>query len=151
LKFRNNLSVPPLTALNIKAEVVESVYEVGSLKPSVMSRSDTSKSLSHKAGGFFYDGFEASSSLGRTSTQAPVVYKKPIHLLGANSSNIGLTIFAANVDVRVDGKMAGELLRATKKNPPSRLRYELIFVSFAVVKRILKMGSYSCSDGEGRI
>ena len=43
-------------------------------------------------------------------------------------------MFAANVDVRVDKKMAGELLRATKKNPPSRLRYELVYVSLTVVK-----------------
>jgi hypothetical protein len=62
----------------------------------------------------------------------------------ANSSNIVLTIFAANVDVRLDKKMARKLLRATKKNPPRRLRYELIYVSFTMVKHILKMGSDSC-------
>jgi hypothetical protein len=69
--------------------------------------------------------------------------------LEANSSNVVLTIFAANVDVRLDKKMTTELLRSTKKNPPSRLRYELIYVSSTIVKRIFKAGSYSCSDGEG--
>jgi len=71
----------------------------------------------------------------------------PNHL-EANSSNIVLTIFAANVDVRLDKKMTAELLRSTKKNPPSRLRYELIYVSSTLV---LKVGSYFRSDGEGRI
>ena len=69
----------------------------------------------------------------------------------ANSLNIVLAIFAANVAVHLDEKMKGELRRAIKKHTPKRLRYELIYVSLAVVKHILKMGSYSCSDREGRI
>jgi hypothetical protein len=143
-----------LTALHIQAEVVGLVYKVGSEKPSVTSKTDILKTSSHKASGFFSPlskEFEASSTPQGTPTQAPVVLKESIHLLEANSLNIVLTIFTANVAVRVDKKMAGELLRATKKNPPSRLRYELIYVSFTVVKHILKMGSYSCEDGEGRI
>jgi hypothetical protein len=71
-----------------------------------------------------------------------------------NSSNIVLTIFAANVDVRLDKKMTAELLRSTLKKPPSRLRYELLYVSSAIVKRVphvLKIGPCPCSDGEGRI
>jgi hypothetical protein len=69
----------------------------------------------------------------------------------ANSSNVVLTIFAANVAVHLDEKMKGELRRAIKKNPPSRLRYELIYVGLTVVNHILKMCSYSFSDREGRI
>jgi Protein of unknown function (DUF3684) len=113
------------------------VYEVGSEKPSVTSKTDIIKPSSHKASGFFStlsDGFEASPTPQGIPTQAPVVRKESIHLLEAYSSNIALTMFAANVDVRVDKKMAGELLRATKKNPPSRLRYELVYVSLTVVK-----------------
>jgi hypothetical protein len=145
-----------LTALQIKAEVVELVYKykVGSEKPPVTSKTDILKSSSHEADGFFSplsDGFEESPTPQRTPKQVPVAHNESIHLLEANSSNIDLTIFAANIDVRVDKKMTGELVRATKKNPPSRLRYELIFVSFAVIRHILKMGSNSCSDGEGRI
>jgi hypothetical protein len=154
LQFRKNLSVLPLTALHIKAEVVELVYKVGSEKPSVTSKTDVLKSSSHEASGFFpplSDGFEASPTSQGTPTHAPVMHQESIHLLEANSLNIVLTVFAANVAVQIDKKMAGELLRATKKNPPSRLRYELIYVSFNVVKHIPKIGSYSCSDGEGRI
>lgn len=70
------------------------------------------------------------------------------NLLEALSSNIALTIFTANVDVRVDKKMTEELLRSTKKNPPSRLRCELIYVSPTAVKRRYEVGSYVSSDGE---
>jgi hypothetical protein len=146
-----------LTALHIKAEVIELVYKVGSEKPSAKSNTDILKSSSHEANGLFSpfsDGFEASPTpQGTPTTHAPVMENETIHLLEANSLNVVLTIFTANVAVRLDKKMTGELLRATKKNPPNRLRYELIYVSFTVVKFILKMGSesYSCSDGEGRI
>ena len=149
-----NLSVLPLTALHIKAEVVESVYKVGSEKPSVTFKTDILKSSAHKDSGFFSplsDGFEVSPTPQGTPTQAPVVHKESIHPLMANSSNIVLTIFAANVDVRLGKEMTGKLLRATKKNPPSRLLYELIYVSVTVIKHILKVGSYPCSDGKGRI
>ena len=58
--------------------------------------------------------------------------KEPINLSEATSSNIALAIFAANVEVRLDDKMTRELLRSTLKEPPSRLRYELIYVSTVV-------------------
>ena len=112
------------------------MYKVGSEKPSVASKTDILKSSSHNAIGFFSplsDGFGASPAPRGTSSQAPVVPKESIHILDVNSSNIVLTIFTANVDVRVEKKMVGELVRATKKNPPSRLRYEFIYVSFFVV------------------
>jgi hypothetical protein len=71
----------------------------------------------------------------------PVAPEESTNLLEANSSNVVLTIFAANVDVRVDKKMTGELLRSTLKKPPSRLRYELIYVSTTVVQCGLNIGS----------
>jgi hypothetical protein len=109
----------PLTALHIEAEVIRWAYS--SEKPST-----TSKTATHQTNNFFSprsDRFEASS------TPAPMVPNHPINILEATSSNVVLTIFAANVDVQLDKKMTGELTRSTLKKPPSRLRYELIFVS----------------------
>jgi Protein of unknown function (DUF3684) len=144
--IQGELICTSFAALHIKAEVVEMVYKykVGSEMPSVTSKTDILQSSSHKASGFFSplsDDFEASLTPQVTPTQAPVVHKdkESIHALEVNLSNIVLTIFTANVDVRLDEKMAGELARATKKNPPSRLRYELIYVSFTVINHILKM------------
>ena len=132
-----------LTALHIKAEVVRWIYSVGIEKPSAISKTETVKTGSHHFLPLF-DGIESSS----TPQEALAVPEESINLLEAESSSIVLTIFAANVDVRVDEKMTVELLRATKKNPPSRLRYELIYVSLVVVECILKIGSYFCSDRE---
>jgi len=67
--------------------------------------------------------------------------KEPINLLEATSTDIGLTLFAANVEVRLDNKMTGELLRSTLKKPPSRLRCELIYVSTTVVQFVRDFGS----------
>ena len=110
--------------------MVELVYNVGSEKPSVTSKTDILKCSSHTASGFFSppsDGLEALSTPQGTPAPTPIVQKESIHYL---ESSIVLTIFSANVDVHLDKKMAGELLRATKKNPLSRLCYELIYVSF---------------------
>ena len=43
-------------------------------------------------------------------------------------SNVVLSIFAADISVRLDKKMVAELNRSTKKNPPTRMKYELIYV-----------------------
>jgi hypothetical protein len=124
-----------LAALHIEAEVVRWVYSVGSEKPSATSRADALKTVSHQTSGFFsslFAGFGGSSTPRRAPTPAPVVLKESINLMEAHSSSVVLTIFAANVDVRLNKKMTAELLRSTKKNPPSRLRYELIYVSSGV-------------------
>ena len=97
-------------------------------KAPAISKTETVKTGPHHFLPLF-DGIESSS----TPQEALAVPEESINLLEAESSSIVLTIFAANVDVRLDEKMTVELLRATKKNPPSRLRYELIYVSLIVV------------------
>jgi Protein of unknown function (DUF3684) len=142
-----------LTALHINAEVVR-WYTVGPEKPHATSMTEAPKAVKNPAKKFFssvFAGFGASSTPQKTPSPVPVVPKKSINVLEANSSSVILTIFTANVDAQLDEKMTAELLRSTLKKPPSRLRYELIYVSSTVVKRILKVGSYFCSDGEGRI
>jgi hypothetical protein len=114
--------------------VVRWVYNVGSEKPTATSRTETLETVAHQTNGFFSsqsDAFEAWTP--------EVVPKEPTNLLEAHLSIIDLTIFTANVDVRLDTKMSEELLRSTKKNPPSQLRYELIYVSSTVVNLDLKL------------
>jgi hypothetical protein len=128
----------PLTALRIEAEEARWVDNVSSEKPSAM------KTATHQLNGLFsplLDGFEASLMPRKTSTSVLTVPKEPIDLLETTSSTVVLTIFAANVDVQLDKKMTGELLRPTLKKPPSRLRYELIYVSTALVRCVLNIGS----------
>ena len=45
-------------------------------------------------------------------------------------SNVVLSIYTADVLVKLDAKMIAELNRSTKKNPPTRMKYELIYVGF---------------------
>jgi Protein of unknown function (DUF3684) len=126
------------TALHIEAEVVRWVYNVGSENPSTISKRDPLKTGTHQTSSFFSpesDPFEESS------TSAPMLPKEPINPFEVASSNIALTIFAANVNVRLDEKMTEELLRSTLKKPPSRLRYELLFVRTTVVQCVLDSGS----------
>ena len=42
--------------------------------------------------------------------------------------SVVLTIFTAEVDVNLDQKLSAELHRSMRKNPPRRLKYELIYV-----------------------
>src|SRR6266403_1704139 len=109
LQFREEfICTFSLTALHIDAEVVRWVYTVGSEKPSAAYKADALKTVTHQASGFFsslFAGFGASSTPRRTPTPVPVTPKESINLLEANSSNVVLTIFAANVDVRLDTNM----------------------------------------------
>lgn len=50
----------------------------------------------------------------------------------SHEMNVTLTVFTADVDVRVDAKLSAELLRSTKKNPRSRLKYSLIYVGVSL-------------------
>ncbi len=148
------ICTPSLTALHIEAEVVRWVYNVRSERPFATSRTDALKTATRQANRFISPhshGFKASSTPQRTSTSVPTVPKEPINLLEATSTDIALTIFAANVDVQLDKKMTGELLRLTLKKPPTRLRYELIYVSSIIVPCVFSIGSYCCSDRERRI
>lgn len=45
-----------------------------------------------------------------------------------NETSVLLSIFGADMTVNVDDRLRRELLRATKKNPPGRMRLELIYV-----------------------
>ena len=64
--------------------------------------------------------------------------------------NVTLTVFTADVDVRVDAKLSAELFRSTKKNPRSQLKYSLIYVGVSLL-HLLSKTHYACQDGERRI
>ncbi|KAG6375032.1 hypothetical protein JVT61DRAFT_3812 [Boletus reticuloceps] len=45
----------------------------------------------------------------------------------AHETKVDLTVFTAEVDVTLDENLSQELIRCTKKNPPSRVKYSLIY------------------------
>ncbi|RPD65851.1 hypothetical protein L226DRAFT_529987 [Lentinus tigrinus ALCF2SS1-7] len=117
------------TPLSIKAEVMQWVYMAGTEKPQL--KKEPPKPAAG-GGGFFSSLFSSlTGSAGapsRTHTPAPAPSPVPqVDPKTIIASNVVLSIFAADVSVKLDKKMIAELNRSTKKNPPTRMKYELIY------------------------
>jgi hypothetical protein len=116
-------------AIRVKAEVMHAVIAVGTEKRPVIEVVETRK----PKGGFFSSIVSAFTSQSSPQPETPALppqpHKDPTEI---HEINVTLTIFTAEVDVKVDKKLSAELLRSTKKNPPSRLKYDLIYVSVLV-------------------
>lgn len=80
-------------------------------------------------GGFFSSLVSAFTSQSTPQPETPALPpqppKDPTEL---HEMSVTLTVFTAEADVKVDKKVSAELLRSTKKNPPARLKYDLIYV-----------------------
>ncbi|KAG6878539.1 hypothetical protein C0993_004437 [Termitomyces sp. T159_Od127] len=113
------------TPLHIQAEVMQWVYSSGSERKRPMSIVKPKVT----AGSFFSSlfGFSGNSTPQRQSTPLPPM--KDLDPQTVNETNVALSIFSAAVDVRLNQKITAELYRATKKNPPNRLKYELIYTA----------------------
>jgi hypothetical protein len=103
------------------------VYTVGSEKPRhtaveqiKQKTDDLISSLSSGLGG------ENTSQRTPTSIISPAAIEAD--LVKINESNVAVSIFTAEVDVQLTEKMSAELHRSTKKNPPSKVKYQLIYV-----------------------
>ena len=123
-----------LTALHIEALVARCVYDAGSSKPQILSQAMKALKPATAAvsSGFFSSLFSSFASPSQPSTPQPMSKplpeekrKDPMEFV---KSSVVLHVFSAEVDVRLDKKMIAELQRSTKKNPPTRLRYDLIYV-----------------------
>jgi hypothetical protein len=96
------------------------VYSVGTQKPAIRSPVRPTANFFTSIFGF--------GTPRRTPSPLPQSEKK-LNLLDVNVVNVTLEILTADVNVNLDRKMKEALHRSTKKNPPSRLKYELIYVS----------------------
>ena len=105
------------------------VYSVGTDKPTA-AVSKVVKTAAQTTGSFFSSlfGLGGSSTPQRTPTPQPPPPAEEVDLLEQHSSAVDLRVYSANVDVRLDRKLSAELERSTKKKPPSKLKYELIYV-----------------------
>ncbi|KAG1726435.1 uncharacterized protein EDB91DRAFT_1263755 [Suillus paluster] len=113
-------------ATRIQAQVMHAVYDLGTQKPPVVPVEEPRRPVSH--GGFF------SSLLSTFTSHHQAVVAKPLlqpqiqkDPMGVYSSSVTLTMFNADVDVKLDKKLQSELHRSTKKNPPNHLNYSLIY------------------------
>jgi hypothetical protein len=118
-----------LLALHIKAEVMRWVYAEGTKKNKSSLADKWRRKPSH--GGFLSTFFSTSGAftpqLVDTPLPAkPVVEKDP---LTVTETQVTLLLFSADVKVGLSKKMSTELHRSTKKNPPTDLKFEFIYVS----------------------
>lgn len=117
------------TPLHINAEVMRWVYSSGSEKPRRAPISKTLKSTGARS--FFsslFTSFSASPTQ-RSDAMLPAPREEVINPLSIDETSVSLSIFSADVVVRLDGKLSVELHRSTKKNPPNKLKYELIYTA----------------------
>lgn len=113
------------------------VYTVGTEKPQPIVVEPTKQ----KTGGFFsslFSGLAGANTPQRTPTPLVTPAVTEADLLLINESNVVLTIFTAEVDVQLTKKMSAELHRSTKKNPPAKVKYQLIYVSSTISPFVIK-------------
>ncbi|KAH7929282.1 hypothetical protein BV22DRAFT_1081369, partial [Leucogyrophana mollusca] len=125
-----NVKAVKSAPIRIKAEVIHAVYSLGTEKPAVIIMAKPAKPAASQSGGFFSSLF--STLTGNATPQRPVTPPPPppeekADPMEVYQSSVTLTVFSADVDVRLDRKMISELHRSTKKNPPQQLSYSLIY------------------------
>ncbi|KAI1790758.1 hypothetical protein LXA43DRAFT_921512 [Ganoderma leucocontextum] len=117
------------TPLSIKAEVMQWVYMTGSEKPQP-KKEPPKPATGGGGGGFFSSLFSSLAGSQPPRTVAPAWAPPPVPKIDPKTvvkSSVVLSIFTADVVVKLDQKMISELNRSTKKNPPTRMKYELIY------------------------
>jgi len=135
-RLRISSLITYLPALHIKADVMRWVYAAGTTKKKPLPTITRPNKVSH---GGFLSTFSSFFSTSGASTPQRVVTPLPaepvveVDPLTGIESQVTLSIFSADVDVRLSTKMSTELHRSTKKNPPSKLTFQLIYVSLRLV------------------
>ena len=87
------------------------------------------KKIKPKMGFFsslFGPGQSSATKYGPPLCSQPVIGEPGY--LEVDQSSVELSIFTADVDVKLSPKVSVEIRRSTKKNPPRVLKYELIYV-----------------------
>lgn len=118
-------------ALDITAEVMNWVYSTGTEKPKQVT---VIEQIKPKAG-FFSSLFGLGGGNTPRRAPSPLPPQPAINeaeYLKVGRSSVVLTIFTAEVDVKLSQKISTELHRSTKKNPPRALKYELIYVGHSL-------------------
>lgn len=102
------------------------VYSAGTEKPKQVPVVEQIKKT-----GFFSSLFGLGGSSTPQRAASPLPPQPAVNeaeYLEVGKSSVVLTIFTAEVDVKLNQKISTELHRSTKKNPPRTLKYELIYV-----------------------
>ena len=104
------------------------VYISGTEKKRVLP----TKTVKQSGGGGFFSslfGSLASSSIPPRITTSVASKSEVANPLTVNETSVSLTVFSASIRVQLEKKVATEIQRSTKKNPPAQMKLELIYVS----------------------
>jgi hypothetical protein len=104
------------------------IYTSGTKKPS-QQISKITKSIPTSFFSSLYSSFtKAGNNASRAPTSPVVEAESPTNPREITQTGVSLSIFSATVQVNLDKKMTAELVRSTKKHPPSKMKFELIYV-----------------------
>lgn len=104
------------------------VYTSGTEKKKITQPTKTTKQSG--GGGFFSSLFGSLSSIPqRAHTPALPSTSEVADPLAVNETSVSLTVFSASIRVQLEKKVAIEIHRSTKKNAPTQMKLELIYVS----------------------
>ncbi|KAH7337817.1 hypothetical protein B0J17DRAFT_664321 [Rhizoctonia solani] len=112
------------TSLYMKATVLRWVYNTGTDKKPIPSDKAAKPAPATSFFSSLFSSFTSAPSPAPTPARLPDPEKDPLEAL---ESTVQLSIYAAEVSVRLDNRMNTELERATKKKPPSTSTYQLIY------------------------
>ncbi|KAJ3518121.1 hypothetical protein NLJ89_g72 [Agrocybe chaxingu] len=118
------------TPLRIQAEVMKWIYLSGTEK----KRPVVTKQVkpANAGGGFFasiLSSFSGTASRVPTPQPSPPPPPKAVDLLSTSETSVSLSIYSASIRVKLDKKMTAEIHRSTKKNPPTTMKFELIYTA----------------------
>ncbi|PPQ89567.1 hypothetical protein CVT25_012239 [Psilocybe cyanescens] len=119
-----------ITPLFIQAQVMKWIYTSGTGKKR-QSPPKPVKAPATGGSGFFsslFNTLSGTSTPQHTTSPLPPV-EKPIDHLAISETSVLLSIYSASIQVRLDKKLSSELQRSTKKNPPTKMKFELIYTA----------------------
>ncbi|CAE6531048.1 unnamed protein product [Rhizoctonia solani] len=112
------------TSMYMKATVLRWVYNTGTDKKPIPSDKAAKAAPTTSFFSSLFSSFASTPSPAPTPASLPEPEKDPLEEI---ESTVQLSIYAAEVSVRLDSRMNTELERATKKKPPSTSTYQLIY------------------------
>ncbi|KDR75405.1 hypothetical protein GALMADRAFT_227055 [Galerina marginata CBS 339.88] len=119
------------TPLYIQAQVRKWVYTSGTEKKR-FNPPKVSKVPAAAGGSFFsslFSSLSGSSNPQQLDTTSPPPAPEPVDHMAINETSVSLSIYSASVQVKLGPKLSSEIQRSTKKNPPSKMKFELIYTA----------------------
>ncbi|CAA7259259.1 unnamed protein product [Cyclocybe aegerita] len=118
------------TPLRIQAEVMKWIYLSGTEKKRLVLTKQVKPA--NTGGGFFasiLSSFSGAASRAPTPQPLPPPPPKAVDPLSTSETSVSLSIYSASIRVKLDKKMTAEIHRSTKKNPPTTMKFELIYTA----------------------